>query len=90
MGIILQFDNIILIWDGRPTTTSHFGEDGFRKALEKICINVFERKYSKFTSINTIKNPKQSNTRIKSSVTRFKKDLYLILKKYELIHTIPE
>jgi len=30
-----EFDKIILIWDGRPTTTSLFGDDTFRKLLEK-------------------------------------------------------
>ncbi len=83
-----KFNNIILIWDGRPSTTSCFGEDGFRKYLEKICIKVFDD-YSKYKCVNTVKNPKVTNVRIKSSSSRFTNDLYFLLKKYDLIHTIP-
>jgi len=84
-----EFGKIILIWDGRPTTTSHFGVDAFRKSLEKICIRVFDD-YSKYKCVNTVKNPKITNVQISSSVTRFTNDLYFLLKKYNLIHTIPE
>ena len=85
-----EFNRIILIWDGRPSTTSCFGEEGFRKSLEKVCINVFNNDYSDYENINTVKNPKETNIRTKSSVTRFTNDLYFLLKKYGLIHRIPE
>ena len=85
-----KFNKIILIWDGRPTTTSHFGQDGFRKSLEKICINVFDIDYSKYKNVNSVKNPKVTNVRTNSSVVRFKHELYFLLYKYNLIHTIPK
>ena len=85
-----EFDRIILIWDGRPSTTSCFGEDGFRKSLEKVCINVFDKEYSNFKNRNTVKNPKITNIKTKSSVNRFTNDLYFLLKKYDLIHNIPK
>ena len=83
------FDRMILLWDGRPNTISHFGNETFRKTLENKCIRVFDD-YSKYKCVNTVKNPKITNVQISSSVTRFTNDLYFLLKKYNLIHTIPE
>lgn len=85
-----EFDKITIIWDGRPTTTSHFSEEAFRKSLEKICIKVFDTEYSKYKYVNSVTNPKETNVHTKSSVARFTNDLYFLLYKYNLIHTIPE
>jgi len=85
-----EFDKITLIWDGRPTTTSHFSEEAFRKSLEKICIKVFDTNYSKYKYVNSVTNPKVTNVHTKSSVARFTNDLYFLLYKFHLIHTIPE
>jgi len=34
----IEFDKMILLWDGRHNKTSHFGNETFRKTLEKECI----------------------------------------------------
>ena len=77
------FDRMILLWDGRPNTTSHFGNETFRKTLEKKCIKLFKEQ-SRYDVINTIEEPKKmdENIIIKSSVNRFSEELEFLLQKY--------
>ena len=79
----IEFDKMILLWDGRPNTTSHFGNETFRKTLEKKCIKLF-KKQSSYYVINTIEEPKKmdENIIIKSSVNRFSEELEFLLQKY--------
>ena len=86
----LEFDRMILLWDGRPNTTSHFGNETFRKTLEKKCIELFE--HSSYELYNTTKNPKKMdvNIIIKSSVDRFSDELKFLLNKYGLIGNKPD
>ena len=83
------FDRMILLWDGRPNTTSHFGDETFRKTLEKKCIELFED--SSYELWNKTKNPKKmdNNIIIKSSVDRFSEELKFLLYRYRLIDTKP-
>ena len=85
------FDRMILLWDGRPNTTSHFGNETFRKTLEKKCIKLF-KKQSSYYVINTIEEPKKmdENIIIKSSVNRFSEELEFLLNKYDLIEIKPD
>ena len=77
------FDRMILLWDGRPNTISHFGNETFRKTLEKKCIALF-KEYSNYGRYNTIENQKKmdKNIIIKSSVDRFSEELKFLLSKY--------
>jgi hypothetical protein len=77
------FDRMILLWDGRPNTISHFGNETFRKTLEKKCIELFD-KNSRYDLYNTTKKPKKmdKNIIIKSSVDRFSEELNFLLSKY--------
>ena len=77
------FDRMILLWDGRPNTISHFGNETFRKTLEKKCIELFDRN-SSYDLYNTTKNAKKmdKNIIIKSSVDRFSEELNFLLSKY--------
>ncbi len=52
------FDRMILLWDGRPNTTSHFGDETFRKTLEKKCIKLF-REDESYKLYNTISEAKK-------------------------------
>jgi len=85
----LEFDKIIIIWDGRPITTSRFSEETLRKSLEKDCINVLVPQFSKHISVNTVKKPKETSLTNKSSSSRLKEELYLLLYKIHLLHTMP-
>ncbi len=78
-----EFDKMILLWDGRPNTTSHFGNETFRKTLEKKCIELFH-KYSSYELNNKNEKPKKmdNNIIIKSSVNRFSEELEFLLQKY--------
>ena len=82
----IEFDKMILLWDGRPNTTSHFGNETFRKTLEKECIKLFKHS-SSYKCINDTENPKKMdvNIIIKSSVDRFSDELKFLLNKYGLI-----
>ena len=84
------FDRMILLWDGRPNTTSHFGNETFRKTLEKECIKLFEV-HSDFDEFNKVKEPKKmdANIIIQSSVKTFKEELKFLLNKYGLIEIKP-
>ena len=77
------FDRMVLLWDGRPNTISHFGNETFRKTLEKKCIELFDGN-SSYDLYNTTKNAKKmdKNIIIKSSVDRFSKELNFLLLKY--------
>ena len=79
----IEFDKMILLWDGRHNKTSHFGNETFRKTLEKKCIKLF-KKQSSYYVINTIEEPKKmdENIIIKSSVNRFSEELEFLLQKY--------
>lgn len=81
-----KFDKIILIWDGRPTTTSNFGGDSFRKWLEKDCIQIFDDDDS-YECVNSTKKKKPTSYLIETKVERFKKDLSLLLNIHGLINT---
>ena len=85
------FDRMILLWDGRPNTTSHFGNETFRKTLEKKCIELFH-KYSRYERNNKNEKPKKTdeNIIIKSSVNRFSEELEFLLNKYDLIEIKPD
>lgn len=80
-----EFDKIILIWDGRPTSTSLFGEDSFRKWLEKYCIRLFKNE-DEYNCVNTTKNPKPTNFQIKTKSENFEKDILFLLKTHGLIN----
>ena len=84
------FDRMILLWDGRPNTISHFGNETFRKTLEKECIKLFKHS-SSYKCINDTENPKKmdNNIIIKSSVDRFSEELKFLLYRYRLIDTKP-
>jgi len=77
------FDRMILLWDGRPNTISHFGNETFRKILEKKCIKLFNE-HSTYDLYNTIKGQKKmdKNITIASSVDRFLDELNFLLPKY--------
>ena len=77
------FDRMILLWDGRPNTISHFGNETFRKTLEKKCIKLFNE-HSTYDLYNTIKGQKKmdKNITIASSVDRFLDELNFLLPKY--------
>ena len=77
------FDRMILLWDGRPNTISHFGNETFRKILEKKCIELF-KEYSNYELYNTIEGQKKmdKNITIRSSVDRFLEELNFLLPKY--------
>ena len=77
------FDRMILLWDGRPNTISHFGNETFRKTLEKKCIKLFNE-HSTYDLYNTIKGQKKmdKNITIASSVDRFLEELNFLLPKY--------
>ena len=77
------FDRMILLWDGRPNTISHFGNETFRKILEKKCIELF-KEYSNYELYNTIEGQKKmdKNITIESSVDRFLEELKFLLPKY--------
>ncbi len=77
------FDRMILLWDGRPNTISHFGNETFRKTLEKKCIKLFYE-HSTYALYNTIKRQKKmdKNITIKFSVDRFSEELDFLLRKY--------
>jgi len=77
------FDRMILLWDGRPNTTSHFGNETFRKTLEKKCIELF-RNHPSYKLYNKIEKAKKmdNNIIIKSSVDRFLEELEFLLYKY--------
>mgnify|MGYP006445957803 FL=1 len=77
------FDRMILLWDGRPNTISHFGNETFRKTLEKKCIKLFNE-HSTYDLYNTIKGQKKmdKNITIASSVDRFSDELNFLLPKY--------
>ncbi len=79
-----EFDKIILIWDGRHTKTSLFGEEAFRKALEKYCIQLFRDK-EKYECQNTVGKPKPINFQTETTLENFKKHLFSLLKMHELI-----
>ncbi|NQV91258.1 GIY-YIG nuclease family protein [Candidatus Woesearchaeota archaeon] len=81
-----KFHKIILIWDGRPTTTSLFGEDSFRKWLEKYCIQKFKED-KKYECVNSVSNPKPTNFQTKTNIQKyFDKHILLLLKNYGLIN----
>ena len=82
----LQWDRMILLWDGRPNTTSHFGNETFRKTLEKECIKLFKHS-SSYKCINDTENPKKmdKNIIIKESVDRVSDELKFLLYKADLI-----
>ena len=77
------FDRMILLWDGRPNSISHFGNETFRKTLEKKCIELF-KEYSNYERYNRIEKPKKmdKNITIGSSVDRFLEELKFLLPKY--------
>ena len=77
------FDKMIILWDGRPNTISHFGNETFRKILEKKCIELF-KKYSTYLLYNKIEEQKKmdKNITIGSSVDRFLEELRFLLPKY--------
>jgi len=77
------FDRMILLWDGRPNTISHFGNETFRKTLEKKCIKLL-LKDSNYYVYNKIEEPKKmdKNIIIKFSVDRFLDELNFLLPKY--------
>jgi len=81
-----KFDKIILIWDGRPTNTSLFGEDSFRKVLEKACIQIFKDDDS-YVCKNSVGKPKPTNIQTKTTVENFKNHISLLLKMHGLINT---
>lgn len=82
-----EFDKIILIWDGRPTTTSPFGEDSFRKWLEKYCIQKFQEDET-YECLNSVVNPKPTNFQTETKVKEyFEKHILLLLKRHGLINT---
>ena len=85
------FDRMILLWDGRPNTTSHFGNETFRKTLEKKCIKLF-KKHSSYELYNTTEEAKKmdKNIIIESSVDRFSDELKFLLNKYGLIGNKPD
>ena len=85
------FDRMILLWDGRPNTTSHFGNETFRKTLEKKCIKLF-KKHSSYELYNTTEEAKKmdKNIIIESSVDRFSDELKFLLNKYGLIEIKPD
>ena len=58
------FDRMILLWDGRPNTISHFGNETFRKTLEKKCIELFDGN-SRYDLYNTTKNAKKMDKVVK-------------------------
>jgi|LWDU01.1.fsa_nt_gi hypothetical protein len=80
------FDRMILLWDGRPNTISHFGNETFRKTLEKKCIELFKEAKGDSTYVlyNTIEGQKKmdKNITIKFSVDRFSEELDFLLRKY--------
>ncbi len=87
----IEFDKMILLWDGRHNKTSHFGNETFRKTLEKECIKLFEV-HSDFDEFNKVKEPKKmdANIIIQSSVKTFKEELKFLLNKYGLIEIKPD
>ena len=83
-----EFDRMILLWDGRPNTTSHFGNETFRKTLEKECIKLFKNKNNpSYKCINDVENAKKmdKNIIIKESVDRVSDELKFLLYKADLI-----
>ena len=81
-----EFDKIILIWDGRPTKTSLFGEDTFRKWLEKYCIQLFKND-DKYDCVNTTQKPKPTNFQTETMIANFKKHILALLKMNGLINS---
>ena len=81
-----KFDKIILIWDGRPTTTSLFGEDSFRKWLEKYCIQKFKEDKT-YECVNSVGNPKPTNFQAETKIEKyFEEHILLLLKRHGLIN----
>ena len=85
-----KFDRILLVWDGRPVSTSHFGDEALRKSLEKECIKLFKNNSSKFQSVNTVEKPKETNFQVRSSSNRITKELNFLLYKYHLLDTLQD
>jgi len=82
-----EFDKIILIWDGRPTTTSHFSEDSFRKLLEKYCIRFFKKQGKKYKCRNTVWNPRPTNFQTETKFENFKEHIDRLFKMHGLTDT---
>ena len=55
---------------GRPTVTSHLGNEALRKSLEKECIRLWES-YTKYEIANYVKEAKETNIRVESATIRF-------------------
>ena len=76
-----EFDKISLIWDGRPTATSHLGNEGVRKSLEKECIELFKHN-SQFEVVNHVTGAKKTNAHVESTSIRFTQELAFLLSKF--------
>ena len=78
---IVEFDRISLIWDGRPTVTSHLGNEALRKSLEKECIRLWDS-YSEYEVANHVKGAKETNIRVESATIRFTDELAFLFAKF--------
>ncbi len=79
-----KFDKIILIWDGRPTITSLFGDDAFRKLLEKYCIKLF-KEHERYKCLNITENPRPTNLQTQIKSESFEKHILFLLKMHGLM-----
>lgn len=84
-----DFDEVVLIWNGRPIETSHFNDDTLREMLEYESIEAFDD-FSDYTTVNTVSSPTTMSIYQKSTIDKFKDELLFLLYEDHYIDARPE